>query len=43
MSPGRPIECDGIRGFLHRDPRLAATEFLVTPEMAVIVVAKTSC
>jgi predicted O-methyltransferase YrrM len=41
MTPGRPIEGDEIREFLLRDPRLAATEFLVTPEMAVIVAART--
>jgi predicted O-methyltransferase YrrM len=40
MSPGRPVEGDEIREFLLRDPRLAATELLVTPEMAVIVAAK---
>jgi predicted O-methyltransferase YrrM len=41
LSPGRPIEGDEIREFLLRDPRLAATELLVAPEMAVIVAAKT--
>jgi predicted O-methyltransferase YrrM len=41
MSPGRPIESDEIREFLRRNPRLVATEFLVAPEMAVIVAAKT--
>jgi predicted O-methyltransferase YrrM len=40
MSPGRPIEGDEIREFMLRDPRLAATEILVAPEMAVIVAAK---
>jgi predicted O-methyltransferase YrrM len=40
MSPGRPVKGDEIREFLLRDPRLAATELLVTPEMAVIVAAK---
>ena len=40
MSPGRPVEGDEIREFLLRDRRLAATEFLVVPEMAVIVAAK---
>jgi len=40
MSPGRPVEGDEIREFLLRDPRLAATEILVSPEMAVIVAAK---
>jgi predicted O-methyltransferase YrrM len=41
MSPGRPIDGDEIREFLFRDPRFAATEFVVAPEMAVIVAAKT--
>jgi predicted O-methyltransferase YrrM len=41
LTPGRPIEADEIREFLLFDPRLAATEFLVAPEMAVIVAAKT--
>jgi len=40
MSPGRPVEGDEIREFLLRNPRLAATELLVAPEMAVIVAAK---
>jgi predicted O-methyltransferase YrrM len=40
MTPGRPIEGDEIREFLLRDPRLAATELLVSPEMAVIVAAR---
>jgi predicted O-methyltransferase YrrM len=40
MSPGRAIEGDEIREFLLRDPRLAATEILVSPDMAVIVAAK---
>ena len=40
MSPGRPVDGDEVREFLLRDPRLAATEILVTPEMAVIVAAK---
>ena len=39
MSPGRPIEGDEIREFLLRDPRLAATEVVVAPGMAVIVAA----
>jgi predicted O-methyltransferase YrrM len=41
LTPGRPIEGDEIREFLLRDPRLAATEFVVAPAMAVIVAAKT--
>lgn len=39
MSPGRPIAGDEIREFLLRDPRLAATEIVVAPGMAVIVAA----
>lgn len=39
MSPGRPIDGDEIREFLLRDPRLAATEIVVAPGMAVIVAA----
>lgn len=39
MSPGRPIDGDEIREFLLRDQRLAATEIVVTPGMAVIVAA----
>ena len=40
LTPGRPIEGDEVREFLLRDPRLAAAEILVTPEMAAIVAAK---
>ena len=40
MTPGRAIDGDEIREFLLRDARLAATEILVSPEMAVIVAAK---
>jgi protein-L-isoaspartate O-methyltransferase len=40
MTPGRTIEGDEVREFLLRDPRLAATEILVTPEMAAIVAVK---
>jgi predicted O-methyltransferase YrrM len=40
MTPGRPIEGDEIREFLLRDPRLAATELLVTAEMGAIVAVK---
>jgi predicted O-methyltransferase YrrM len=39
MKPGRPVEGDEVREFLLRDPRLAATELVVAPEMAVIVAA----
>jgi predicted O-methyltransferase YrrM len=42
LTPGRPVEGDEIREFLLRDPRLAATELLVTPAMAVIVAARLS-
>ena len=40
MTPGRAIEGDDVREFLLRDSRLASTELLVSPEMAVIVSAK---
>ena len=40
LTPGRAIDGDPVREFLLRDPRLAATELLVTPAMAVIVAAK---
>jgi predicted O-methyltransferase YrrM len=40
MTPGRPIEGDEVREFLLRDPRLAAAEILVTPDMAAIVASK---
>jgi predicted O-methyltransferase YrrM len=40
MTPGRAVEGDEIREFLLRDPRLAATEILVTPEIAVIVASR---
>lgn len=40
MTPGRPVAGDEIREFLFRDPRLATTEILVSPEMAVIVAAR---
>lgn len=40
MTPGRPVEGDEIREFLLRDPRLVATEILVTPEWAAIVAAR---
>jgi predicted O-methyltransferase YrrM len=40
MTPGREIAGDEIREFLLRDPRLAATEILVSPELAVIVAAR---
>lgn len=40
LTPGRPMEGDEVREFLLRDPRLAAAEILVAPEMAVIVAAR---
>jgi hypothetical protein len=40
LTPGRPVEGDEVREFLLCDPRLAATEILVTPEMAVIVASR---
>ena len=39
-TPGRRTAGDEVREFLLRDPRLAATEILVSAEMAVIVAAK---
>jgi predicted O-methyltransferase YrrM len=40
LTPGRPVEGDEVREFLLCDPRLAASEVLVTPEMAVIVASR---
>jgi hypothetical protein len=40
MTPGCAVEGDEIREFLLRDPRLAATEILVSPEVAVIVATR---
>jgi len=40
LTPGRPVEGDEVRELLLRDPRLAATEILATPELAVIVAAR---
>ncbi|HZS31674.1 MAG TPA: class I SAM-dependent methyltransferase [Gaiellaceae bacterium] len=41
MTPGRPVVAgDEIREFLHGDPRLTASEILVSPESAVIVAAR---
>ena len=40
MTPGRQVAGDEIREFLLGDPRLAATEVLVSPEIAVIVAAR---
>jgi predicted O-methyltransferase YrrM len=40
LTPGRPVEGDEVREFLLRDSRLAATEILATPDVAVIVAAR---
>jgi predicted O-methyltransferase YrrM len=40
LTPGRPVDGDPVREFLLCDPRLAAAEIRVTPEMAVIVAAR---
>ena len=40
LTPGRPVEGDATREALLRDPRLEATEILVTPEMACIVAVR---
>ena len=40
LTPGRAIEGDATREALLRDPRLQATEILVTPEMACIVATR---
>lgn len=40
MTPGRAIEGDEVRELLLRDPRLAGTELLATPEVAVIVAVR---
>jgi len=40
MTPGRPIDGDEVREAMLRDPRLAATEILVSRDMAVIVAAR---
>ena len=37
LTPGRPVDGDDVRELFLRDPRLAATEILATPEMGVIV------
>jgi predicted O-methyltransferase YrrM len=42
LTPGRPVEGDPTREALLLDPRLEATEILVTPEMACIVAVKRS-
>jgi predicted O-methyltransferase YrrM len=40
MTPGRGIDGDEVRECLLRDPRLAATEILAIPEMAVIIAVR---
>jgi predicted O-methyltransferase YrrM len=37
LTPGGAVDGDPVREFLLRDPRLVATEILVTPTMAAIV------
>jgi predicted O-methyltransferase YrrM len=40
LTPGAPVAGDATREALLLDPRLEATELLVTPEMAVIVAVR---
>ena len=40
LTPGRPVEGDPTREALLLDPRVIATEILVTPEMACIVATR---
>lgn len=40
LTPGRPVEGDATREALLRDPRVEATEVLVTPTMACIVAVR---
>jgi predicted O-methyltransferase YrrM len=40
LTPGRAVEGDPTREALLRDPRLEATEIMVTPEMACIVAVR---
>lgn len=42
LTPGAPIEGDATREALLLDPRLEATEVMVTPEMACIVATRRS-
>lgn len=42
LTPGRPVDGDSTREALLRDPRLEATELLVTPEMACVVAVRRS-
>lgn len=41
-TPGRSIESDPARQFLFGHPQLTAAEVIVSPEMAVVVAARTS-
>jgi predicted O-methyltransferase YrrM len=40
LTPGRATDGDPVREFLLRDPRLAATELLLTPDVAAIVAVR---
>jgi predicted O-methyltransferase YrrM len=40
LTPGRPVDGDTAREAFLRDPRVQATEVLVTPEMACIVAVR---
>ena len=40
LTPGGAVDGDPVREFLLRDPRLAAAEILVTPEMSAIVAVR---
>ena len=42
LTPGRPVEGDATREALLLDPRVEATEILVTPDMACIVAVRRS-
>ena len=42
LTPGAPTEGDATREALLLDPRLEATEIMVTPEMACIVATRRS-
>jgi predicted O-methyltransferase YrrM len=42
LTPGRPTEGDATREALLLDPRVEATEILVTPDMACIVAVRRS-
>jgi predicted O-methyltransferase YrrM len=42
LTPGRPVEGDATREALLLDPRVRATEILVTESMACIVAVRTA-